>query len=110
MNLNYQNKMKEIIDYLLQISETKNSHIKELIDVKLESVKTFVERKENATEFIDHVLNFNVELCKLSQHFDNQFSMNMHSEFNRSISSILATESKYEVSDVDIALQQEVLL
>ncbi|CAF3311875.1 unnamed protein product [Rotaria socialis] len=129
-NLNYQSKMKEIIrivDYLLQISGTKNSHIKELTDAQLESIKTFIERKENVTEFVDHFLNFNVELCNLSQHFDNQFSVSIHSEFNRNASDIISSIkyifkillpnesnmrseilSKYDVSDVDVALRQAV--
>ncbi|CAF1287493.1 unnamed protein product [Rotaria sp. Silwood1] len=92
-NFNYQSKMKEIkkiVDYFLQISINKNSKIRDITELQLESIREFIEGKQSITEVIDHFLNFNVEFFKLFQIFQEKFSSELHSEFHKNASKIIS--------------------
>ena len=87
---NFQIKMKEIvkiIDYLLQISEGR-SHISDLIDIQLQSIKVFIENTQNTKDVINHFLNFNVAFNHVSQKILTHFAS--HSSFNQTASKILS--------------------
>ncbi|CAF1234525.1 unnamed protein product [Rotaria magnacalcarata] len=88
---NFQIKMKEfikVIDYLLQISEGRTSHISDLIDIQLQSIKVFIEHTQNTKDVIDHFLNFNVAFNYVSEKFLTHFES--HSSFNQTTSTILS--------------------
>ncbi|CAF3364109.1 unnamed protein product, partial [Rotaria sp. Silwood2] len=131
-NLNYQSKMKgimKIIDYLLQISLIENYSIRSMIDLQLKTMKIFIEAKETITEIIDHFLGLNEELLKLILIFDTHFSSSIHEKFHKKASEIISMIQeilkvileeqknvisqldlfkKYQVSDLETALQAAV--
>ncbi|CAF3778311.1 unnamed protein product, partial [Adineta steineri] len=92
---NYQSNIQEIIkmnEYFLQISETKNALIRDIIvDLQVESIKTFIKIPGSLSKYIDHFLSFNSELCRLSELFSNLFPTTINTGFDKIASEIISS-------------------
>ncbi|CAF1408560.1 unnamed protein product [Adineta steineri] len=92
---NYQSNIQEIVkmnEYFLQISETKNALIRDtLVDLQVESIKTFIKIPGSLSKYIDHFLSFNSELCRLSELFSNLFPTTINTGFDKIASEIISS-------------------